>query len=263
MCKLATPTASSTDAPGPTLPKTSLFQRLGGVAAVRAAVDEFYKRILQDPALMRFFDETSLPVLKMHQVQFLKIAFVAIPDDLDVGKLLLDKHQRLFEMGLDGSHFDLVAGHFIGALNHLSVPQALIDESVGIVASLRPVFVEGANTFGPKATAVDDVEEAQEEEAPAPKEEVKKASTLASKLGGVAALKAAVEGLYQRVLADSDLAEFFEGMDMTSLKMHQIAFMNVAFTHIPEDLDVIQLMKDKHAGLIKKGLAPIHFDKVA
>ena len=142
-------------------------------------------------------------------------------------------------------------------------PQALIDESVGIVASLRPVFVEGANTFGPKATAVDDVEEAQEEEAPAPKEEVKKASTLASKLGGVAALKAAVEGLYQRVLADSDLAEFFEGMDMTSLKMHQIAFMNVAFTHIPEDLDVIQLMKDKHAGLIKKGLAPIHFDKVA
>jgi hemoglobin len=200
MCKLTTPTDPD---PTPTPAKPSLFQRLGGVAAVRAAVDEFYTRILQDPALARFFDETSLPVLKLHQVQFLKIAFVAIPDDLDVGKLLLDKHQRLFEMGLDGSHFDLVAGHFIGALNHLSVPQALIDESVGVVASLRPVFVEGAETFGPKATAVDDVEEAslQEEEVPAPKEEVKKA--LASKLGGVAALKAAVKGLYQRIRGDS------------------------------------------------------------
>jgi hemoglobin len=206
MCKLTTPTDPD---PTPTPAKPSLFQRLGGVAAVRAAVDEFYTRILQDPALARFFDETSLPVLKLHQVQFLKIAFVAIPDDLDVGKLLLDKHQRLFEMGLDGSHFDLVAGHFIGALNHLSVPQALIDESVGIVASLRPVFVEGAETFGPKATAVDDVEEAslQEEEVPAPKEEVKKAPPLASKLGGVAALKAAVEGLYQSTREPTELVD--------------------------------------------------------
>jgi truncated hemoglobin YjbI len=167
-------------------------------------------------------------------------------------------------MGLDGSHFDLVAGHFVGALNHLSVPQPLIDESVGIFASLRPVFVEGAEKFGPKAAASDDAEEASpKDHVPAPQEEVKKPPTLASKLGGVAALKAAVEGLYQRILADSDLADFFEGMDMTSLKMHQIAFMNVAFTHVPEDLDVIQLMKDKHAGLLKKGLAPIHFDKVA
>ena len=50
---------------------------------------------------------------------------------------------------------------------------------------------------------------------------------------------------------------------ISSLKMHQLAFMKIAFTQIPEDLDAIKLMKEKHAPLFTKGLKATHFDRVA
>jgi len=45
----------------------SLYEQLGGAAAVAAAVDEFYKRVLSDTDLVEFFAETNLEVQKKHQ----------------------------------------------------------------------------------------------------------------------------------------------------------------------------------------------------
>ena len=244
--------------------KPTLFSRLGGVEAVRAVVDEFYGRILADDKLVGFFDQTSLAALKLHQVSFMKLAFTEIPEDVDPVALLTEKHQRLFQQGLNGEHFDLVAGHFVGALQHAGVDQALIDEAAGVVLPLRPVFVAGAEKFGPGSAAAQGT--AQEQEEPAvlhAHQDDNKEPTLMEKLGGVSALKMAVEEFYKRILADPELAIFFEDTSMTALKMHQLAFMKIAFTQIPEDLDVMKLMKEKHAPLMEKGLNTKHFDRVA
>lgn len=75
----------------------------------------------------------------------MKIAFSQIPEDFDVREFLLQKHSRLFNnMGLNETHFDRVAVHFVAALKHLNVDQNLIDEAVAIIGPLRSVFEEGA-----------------------------------------------------------------------------------------------------------------------
>lgn len=77
------------------------------------------------------------------------------------------------------------------------------------------------------------------------------------KLGGASALKAVVDEFYERIIADGDLAVFFENTSMEALKMHQMACMKIAFTKIPKHLDVPKLIK------IDKGLNASHFDRVA
>lgn len=59
--------------------KLLLYDRLGGTAAVKAIVDEFYTRILADPNLTGFFENTRMALLKGHQVQFMKVGIHGCP----------------------------------------------------------------------------------------------------------------------------------------------------------------------------------------
>lgn len=47
-------------------------------------------------------------------------------------------------------------------------------------------------------------------------------------IGGPAVVRSAITILYDRVLADPELAPFFEGMDMNQLRAHQRAFFTSA-----------------------------------
>lgn len=129
----------------------TLYDKLGGEGAVNAAVEEMYRRLLADEATANFFENTDLAHLKKHQVQFMKVAFTKIPDDLDVPSLLREKHMRLFKRkGLNETHFDKVAEHFVGACQSLGVDQEVIDEAVGAIGPLRSVFEQGAIEFSSK-----------------------------------------------------------------------------------------------------------------
>lgn len=232
---------------------------------MRACVEEFYQRLLDDPSLSYFFDDISMAKLKQHQLAFFKLAFTKVPDNVDVPALLLAKHKRLFaEKGLNATHFDLVAEHFVATLQHLGVSGELIEEAVGVVVPLRVVFEEGALLYGNSSAVVEEAEEKKEaDEGDKPGVLHKKSDSLLVKLGGNAALKAAVEEFYKRLLLDQDLAPFFEDINMAKLKMHQIKFMQVAFDQILEDMDVAAIMLEKHASLFSRGLNETHFDKVA
>ena len=216
-----------------------LLDRIGGEAALKAAVDEFYHRIIADDELAPFFADVKMSAMRVHQVRFLSIALTSIPDDYDVAAMIATKHDRLFDQGLNETHFDMVAGHLVGALEHLEVPKSLIDEVVAVVAPLRGIFEEGAK----KAS------------------EGKK--VLLDRLGGPAALKAAVYEFYGRILNDDQLAPFFQHTDMNKLRDHQYRFMEIAFTGIPEDMDVTKYLSDSHSRLFEKGLNAQHFDLVA
>ena len=82
--------------------------------------------------------------LKQHQKRFLKVVFTKIPDSLDVPKMMLDKHKRLFALGLDETHFDKVTGHLGDALEALGVATNLIQEAIAVVVPFRAVFHQGA-----------------------------------------------------------------------------------------------------------------------
>lgn len=99
-----------------------------------------------DEQLAKFFDGISITRLKVHQKKFLTIAFTEIPPDMDVGQYMVDKHARLFqEQGLDGTHFDLVVGHLVAALQQLNVSESMIGEVAAILGPLRVVFADEAD----------------------------------------------------------------------------------------------------------------------
>jgi hemoglobin len=245
---------SSDDAKSELTPAgTSIFDRLGGVDIVRIAVDEFYSRVLADEVLLPFFENTSMARLKIHQLEFFKIAFGAVPapEGLDVIDYMIEKHRHLFvNQGLNASHFDLVAGHLVASLQHLQVSPTLIDEVVATVLPLRTAFEKGADLH--------------EDTAPSP-EMTKSSETILDKLGGLTNLILAVHGMYDRILADEQLIPYFEKyMHMAALKQHQINFMKIAFTKIPDGFDVADYLYKKHKTMIEnEGLNGTHFDLVA
>ena len=126
-------------------PERTLLDRLGGVPALRAAVGEFYRRLLADPILAPMFEEVRMPLLRTHQIAFMRIAFTKIPENFDVSSLIVQKHLRLFyDKGLNATHFDIVATHFVQTLQQLGISSDLIDEVVSIVGPLRAAFEHGA-----------------------------------------------------------------------------------------------------------------------
>ena len=88
--------------------------------------------------------------------------------------------------------------------------------------------------------------------------------TLLERLGGEPALDEAVDLFYDRLVDDPVLENFFEGRDMSRLRRHQAKFMKIAFTGIPEGMDVEKLIFRAHRRLFEKeGLNASHFDLVA
>ena len=85
-------------------------------------------------------------------------------------------------------------------------------------------------------------------------------STLYAQLGGAAAVDAAVELFYRKVLADERIKDFFEGIDVRRLAGHQKAFLALAFGG-PANYRG-QALSKAHADLVARGLNDSHFDTV-
>lgn len=85
-------------------------------------------------------------------------------------------------------------------------------------------------------------------------------STLYEKLGGQAAVDAAVDKFYRRVLADDRVSPFFEGVDMDKQAAKQKAFLTMAFGG-PNNYTALD-MKTGHAHLVERGLNDSHFDAI-
>ena len=113
----------------------SLYERLGGEPAVNAAVDIFYRKVLSDPSISNFFDDTDMDAQRAKQKSFLTMAFGG-PNDY-TGKDLREAHKPLVDQGLNDSHFDAVAGHLQSTLEELNVPADLTNEVMTIAASTR------------------------------------------------------------------------------------------------------------------------------
>jgi hemoglobin len=118
-----------------TASSASLFEQLGGTAAVDAAVDVFYRKVLGDYRINRFFDNSDMEKQAAKQKAFLTMAFGG-PNNY-TGKDMRTAHAHLVKMGLDNSHFNIVMEHLIATLVELNAPQNLIAQVETLAESTR------------------------------------------------------------------------------------------------------------------------------
>jgi hemoglobin len=116
----------------------SLFDRIGGMAAVNAAVGIFYQKVLADESISHFFAHIDMEKQSGKLKAFLAYAFGA-PMNYS-GKSMSDAHSY---MNLTEGHFNAVAGHLVATLQELNVPQNLIDEAAAIAMSVKGDIVRG------------------------------------------------------------------------------------------------------------------------
>lgn len=113
-----------------------LYERLGGEAAIAAAVDRFYDRVIADPLLAPVFEGVDLERLRGHQRRFLTLAMGG--PDAYAGRDLGTAHRRIAERhGLDDRHFDAVLGHLDASLDALGVAAGLRAEVRALAESVR------------------------------------------------------------------------------------------------------------------------------
>lgn len=224
------------EAPTPAA-KASLYERIGGEAAVDAAVDVFYRKVLSDDRISGFFEGVDMDKQASKQKAFLTMAFGG-PHNY-TGEDMRRGHAHLVAKGLNNSHFDAVMENLGATLKELGVADDLIGEAAAIAESTRGDVLAGFT----------DEEKAKMTE-----------NTLFERIGGEAAVDAAVDVFYRKVLADDRISSFFEGVDMDKQAAKQKAFLTMAFggphNYTGED------MRRGHAHLVERGLNDSHFDAV-
>lgn len=113
----------------------SLYDRIGGEAAVTAAVELFYRKVLGDHRINRFFKSTDMDAQIAKQKAFFTMAFGG-PNNY-TGQDMRTVHAPMVKMGLNDSHFDAVMEHLGASLTELNVPAELISEAAAIAESVR------------------------------------------------------------------------------------------------------------------------------
>jgi hemoglobin len=113
----------------------TLYRQLGGQAAINAAVDVFYRKVLTDGRINSFFDGADMDRQAAKQKALLTMAFGG-PNHY-TGANLRRAHQHLVARGLNDSHFDAVLDLLGESLAELGVPPALIAQVAAIVESNR------------------------------------------------------------------------------------------------------------------------------
>lgn len=103
----------------------TIFERIGGDAAVEAVVEIFYAKVLGDPELKDYFADTDIDRLKKHQARFVGMALGSTRPYS--GRSMGKAHEGL---AITSDHFDLVVGHLAASLTEAGVD----DETIGAIA---------------------------------------------------------------------------------------------------------------------------------
>lgn len=114
---------------------SSLFERIGGEAAVDAAVEIFYRKVLTDDRVNGYFDGVDMEQQINKQKGFLTMAFGG-PNNY-TGKDMREGHKHMVENGLNDSHVDAIIELLGETLQELNVDAGAIQEVADIANSVR------------------------------------------------------------------------------------------------------------------------------
>ena len=113
----------------------SLYERLGGEAAVDAAVDIFYRKVLSDGRVNAYFEDVDMEVQANKQKSFLTMVFGG-PNNY-TGTDMREGHKHLVARGLNDSHVDAIVELLGATLKELGVGDSDIQEVADIANSVR------------------------------------------------------------------------------------------------------------------------------
>jgi len=114
---------------------STVYQQIGGGAAVDAAVDIFYRKVLTDDRISRFFDDIDMDVQAAKQKAFLTMVLGG-PANY-TGQDMRRGHQHLIARGMNDDHVDAVIELLGQTLAELGVSPAAIGQIAGVAESVR------------------------------------------------------------------------------------------------------------------------------
>lgn len=117
--------------------KISVYEQIGGDAAVAAAVEGLYERILADPVLSPWFATTDMRRQKRHMRAFMVTALGGAA--IYAGRDMRAAHAG---MRITDDAFDRVVGHLVDTLTSLGVPGEIIGVIGAKLAPLREQVVQ-------------------------------------------------------------------------------------------------------------------------
>lgn len=110
----------------------TLYQKLGGEAAISAVVDKFYEFMLADTEIRHFFVTTDMNKQRCRQKQFITLV-TGGPHNYE-GADMKTAHCKL---KVSKQHFDVSWKHLHSAVLHFKVPLDLIEELKAIFYSVE------------------------------------------------------------------------------------------------------------------------------
>lgn len=120
----------------PTMTDKSLYERLGGLPAIKAVVDEFAANIAADAAINARFANTDIPAFKQKLVD--QICEATGGPCKYTGKNMVESHTG---MKVSDAEFDALVGDLVKALDKLKVGDPERGELLGALGGMRPDIV--------------------------------------------------------------------------------------------------------------------------
>ena len=129
----------------------TLYDRLGGMDAITAVVDEFVANVAADERINRFFAGVDIPNLKRLLVE--QICAASGGPCEYTGRSMKDAHMG---MGLTDADFDALVEDLIMALDAFDVPDQEKTELLTLLGPMRPEIVEVPTVVGMPTTGAAD-----------------------------------------------------------------------------------------------------------
>jgi hemoglobin len=115
----------------------SLYERLGGLDAITAVINDFVGRAAADDRINKKFAKTDIPRLKFYLIQ--QVCAVTGGPCTYKGRSMPATHKN---MKVTAGEFDALVGDLVASLDHFNVPAAEKNELLGILGPLKSQIVE-------------------------------------------------------------------------------------------------------------------------
>jgi len=115
----------------------SLYERLGGKAAITAVVDDFVGRVAADNRINSFFATTDIPRLKMNLVN--QICEASGGPCKYTGQDMKTTHRG---MGITNAQFDALVGDLVATLDEFKIAEKEKNELLSVLGPMRKDIME-------------------------------------------------------------------------------------------------------------------------
>jgi hemoglobin len=119
---------------------TSHYQRIGGAAAVKAAVELFYDKVLVDPELAGYFTDVNMPEQRRHLALMLAVVLGG-PNEY-AGRGLAEAHRPL---NIPPAHYAMVGQHLTATLSELGAPADIVADVQVVLGQVQDQVVSVVN----------------------------------------------------------------------------------------------------------------------